>query len=313
MKKALKPYSFLFYFLVIVVFFILGGLLSNYLGVARNQGLAGGAIVLGYALMTALGALLVAIILAGRAKARIIVRVNIILFSLLAVLMLLGYLRFLEKQKDNTPPRQRESIPKPTVPAQSINHLVFKNEMGQGFFKPDYFENEKYFFYSPYEKNAWNGGAEPIDSLVIGKNQNGQFTIRYAPSYFFPAIVKLDYDLLMIKVLTSGKFMVEVEINQETGQTVLLDKFSGDLIYWPEFIITINSVEILEKHPQNIRVKPMENASVNPTVYEFLQPIAVRGDWLKVNLTDSNYSILDQGWIKWKSDKQLLIRYNLFS
>lgn len=90
----------------------------------------------------------------------------------------------------------------------------------------------------------------------------------------------------MIKVHTSGKFMVEVEINQKTGQSVLIDKFSEDLIYWPEFMITINSVEILNEYPQKTLIKPIDNASFNITPYEFLQPIAVRGDWLKVNLTD---------------------------
>jgi len=313
MKKALKPYSFLFYFLAIVVFFILGGLLSNYLGVAKNQGLAGGAIVLGYALMTALGGLVVAIILASRVQAKIIIWSNVILFTLLAILMLLGYLKFLEKQKNNPSPQHREMTPVPTAPVQSINHFVFEEDMGQGFFKPDYFENEKLFFYSPYHEDAWNGVSEPIDSLVFTKNQNGQITIKYAPAYFFPEIVKLDYGVLMIKVLTSGKFMIEVVINQETGQTVLLDKFSGDLIYWPEFIISINSVEMLEKYPQKILVKPLENASINSTSYEFLQPIAVRGEWLKVNLTDEDFSILDQGWIRWKSNEELLIKYNLFS
>jgi hypothetical protein len=313
MKKALKPYSFLFYFLAIVVFFILGGLFSNYIGVAKDQGLAGGAIVFGYALMAAIGALVLAIILAGRVKAKIIIISNFILFSILAILLLLGYIKYLEKEKNESPPQKREMTPKPTVPVQSIRHIVFDNEMGQGFFSPAYFENEKFFFYSPYDENAWNGIGEPIDSLVFAKDQNGQYTIQYAPPYFFPEIAKLDYDLLMIKVLTSGKFMVEVEINRETGQTVLLDKFSGDLVYWPEFILSINSVEILENHPQKILVKPLENASANPTAYEFLQPIAVRGDWLKVNLTDRDFSILDQGWIKWKSDKQLIVRYNLFS
>jgi len=313
MKKALKPYSFLFYFLSIFVFFILGGLFSNFLGVAKNQGLAGGAIVFFYALMAALGALVLAIIIAGRVKAKIIIVSNFVLFSVLAFLLLLGYLRFLEKEKNETPPQKREMVPKPTVPVQSIRHIVFDNEMGQGFFRPDYFENEKIFFYSPYGENAWNGVAEPIDSLVFAKNQNGQYIVQYAPPYFFPEMVKLDYDWLMIKVLTSGKFMVEVEINRETGQTVLLDKFSGDLVYWPEFILSINSVEILEKHPQKILVKPLENAAANLTAYEFLQPIAVRGDWLKVNLTDGDFSILDQGWIKWRSDDELLVRYNLFS
>ena len=185
--------------------------------------------------------------------------------------------------------------------------------MGQGFFSPNFTENNKLYFYSPSGPDAWNGLGEVIDSVVFIKTQHGQYDIQYAPPYFFPEILKLDYDWLMIKVLTSGKHMLEVEINQQTGQSVLIDKFSGDLIYWPEFILNINSVEILKEVPQKIRIKPLDNASEIVTAYVFLQPIAVRGDWLKVNLTDSDFSSLDQGWIKWKSGDKLIIRYSLFS
>ncbi|WP_339925021.1 hypothetical protein [uncultured Cyclobacterium sp.] len=313
MKKALKGSSFLFYFLTITVFFILGGLFSSYMGVGKNQGLAGATIVFGYALLYALGALILAIVLAGRLKTTAIIYLNIALFLVLAILLILGYLRHLEIEEKKDLPQQKESPPKPTAPALSIRYLTFENGMGQGFFSPSFTENSTLYFYSPSEPKAWNGIGEPIDSLVFTKTLQGQYDIQYAPAYFLPEILKLDYDWLMIKVLTSGKYMLEVEINQQTGQSVLIDKFSGDLIYWPEFILNINSVEIQKEYPQKIRIKPLDKASENVTAYAFLQPVAVRGDWLKVNLTNSDFSTIGQGWIKWKSGDRLIVRYNLFS
>lgn len=313
MKKALKGSSFLFYFLTIIVFFILGGLFSGYMGVGKNQGLAGATILFGYALLYAFAALIIAIILVGKLKTIIIVYTNFILFILLSVLLFLGYLRHLEIEESKVPARQERFTPKPTVPAHPVHIIQFDNGMGQGFFSPNFVENDKLYFYSPSDPKAWNGIGEAIDSLVFYKNRNGQYDIQYAPPYFFPEIVKMDYEWLMIKVLTSGKYMLEVEINQQTGQSVLVDKFSGNLIYWPEFILNINSVEILEEYPQEVLVKPLENASVNRTTYAFLQPIAVRGDWIKVSLTDDGFNSLGEGWIKWKSNDKLIIRYNLFS
>ncbi|WP_339903281.1 hypothetical protein [uncultured Cyclobacterium sp.] len=313
MKKALKGSSFLFYFLTIVVFFISGGLFSNYMEVGKNQGLAGGAIVLGYALMYAFGALIVAIVLAGRLKTKIIIYANIVLFIIMTLFIILGYLRHLEIEENKVPAQQEQFTPKPTAPAQPIHNIQFENGMGQGFFSPNFAENNKLYFYSPSDPRAWNGVGEAIDSLVFYKNRNGQYDIQYAPPYFFPEIVKMDYEWLMIKVIISGKYTLEVEINQETGQSVLVDKFSGNLIYWPEFILNTNSVEIMEAFPQKVLIKPLENAAVNSISYVFLQPIAVQGDWLKVNLTDKEFFNLGQGWIKWKSNDKLIIRYNLFS
>ncbi len=290
----------------------MGAMFSGYMGVGKNQGLAGATILIGYALLYAFGALILAIILAGRLKTKIIVYTNFILFIVLSILLFLGYMRHLELERDKVPAQQKQITPKP-IPVQPVHNIQFEKVMGQGLFSPNFSANDKLYFYSPSNPNAWNGLGEVIDSLVFYKNHNGQYDIQYAPPYFFPEIEKLDYDWLMLKVLTSGKHMLEVEVNKETGQSVLIDKFSGHLIYWPEFILNINSVEILDAFPQKVLVKPLENASINTRPYDFLQPIAVRGDWLKVKLTDKDFSSLDQGWIKWRSGGKLIIRYSLFS
>ena len=47
----------------------------------------------------------------------------------------------------------------------------------------------------------------------MGRQYNSQYTSLYK----FPKIIKMDDVLLMIIVITSGKNMLEVEINQETG------------------------------------------------------------------------------------------------
>ena len=53
MKKLFKPASLLLYFLTILSFFLAGFLYAALTGAGKGQGLAGGAIVLGYGVLSA--------------------------------------------------------------------------------------------------------------------------------------------------------------------------------------------------------------------------------------------------------------------
>ena len=218
MKKALKGSSFLFYLLAFVLFFILGGLFSVYLGAGKNQGLAGGAIVLGYALMYAVGAVIVAIILASILKTKTVVNANIVLFIIVILFIIIGYLRHLEKEANKIPARQEQYTPKPAAPAQPIQNIQLVNGLDQIFLSSNFVKNDKLYFHYTFNSRAWNGLEETIDNWLItiigmGRQYNSQYTSLYK----FPKIIKMDDVLLMIIVITSGKNMLEVEINQETG------------------------------------------------------------------------------------------------
>lgn len=82
--KLLKLYSFLLYILTIITFFFIGISVADIVDAGKNQGLAGGAIVLGYAVIASIIGLILSLLVASKTNRKIIFRINIILgFSIL--------------------------------------------------------------------------------------------------------------------------------------------------------------------------------------------------------------------------------------
>ena len=79
MKTFFKPVSLLFYFFTVVDLFIAGMFYAGLSGAGKNQGLASGAIVLGYGAIFGLIALIAALYTVARAKRATIVLINKIL------------------------------------------------------------------------------------------------------------------------------------------------------------------------------------------------------------------------------------------
>lgn len=92
MKKIFTPSSILLYLLSFLVFCLIGGAFAGISGAGRDQGLAGGAIVFWYAMLSGLAGLFAAIFLAWRAERKTIATANrIIAIVLLAMLAILYY------------------------------------------------------------------------------------------------------------------------------------------------------------------------------------------------------------------------------
>ena len=132
MKKLVKAYSLLFYLLVIILSFILGVIYASKAGLADNQGLAGGAIVLGYGVITAFIAFLVSLIVAYRLPGKSIVKINKLLGIVFLVVACYLSWRFYTRSEEQEGP-ERQLIPtKPTAPAegetlQEINLGIHSN------------------------------------------------------------------------------------------------------------------------------------------------------------------------------------------
>jgi hypothetical protein len=135
----------------------------------------------------------------------------------------------------------------------------------------------------------------------------------YAPPWFYPEHLKLDYDMLYLKVLTAGREFLEVEVNRETGQTAWVDRFKGNLVYWPDFLLNVHSVEFIDPANQKVMIKPLTHASEVLSDYTDMHPKLIKDEWLKVDLSDENLNKLSEGWIKWKENNRLLIIYSLLS
>ena len=94
MNKLLKPTCLLLYLLSVLVFFCTGMLYVAISGIAKNQGLAGGAIVLFNGLIFAVSAFVASLFLAYYATHKSIVITNRVLAAILAVFIVLFIYRY---------------------------------------------------------------------------------------------------------------------------------------------------------------------------------------------------------------------------
>jgi len=146
------------------------------------------------------------------------------------------------------------------------------------------------------------------DSLTFAKGEH--FTdITSAPPWFVPAHLKLDHGLLLLKVITLSRNWMEVEVNSIDGTTRWVDRGELHFETWPEFITTVNSVEIIDAETNPVRLKPLDHAAILAEgTNALLVPLAVHGDWLMVSTDGLADRIVPTGWIRWRDGEQLLVR-----
>jgi hypothetical protein len=337
MKKFTKPSSLAFIFLMPVVFFVIGIYFAGLIGAGQNQGLAAGAIVVGWGFLFGFVAFILSFIIVKKGKVRQTVRLNFILLLLAIILYGFAFLRFQQKQKENSNEKFELQPEKPTNPGLEAsfvtmefqpafsdlnvhfhriglnNSVTHQNEIGIGFFSPSITENGSLYFYGAINFDKTVQEHTPHDSISFGITPYGHFEILYAPPWFYPEHLKLDYDMLYLKVLTAGREFLEVEVNRETGQTAWVDRFKGNLVYWPDFLLNVHSVEFIDPANQKVMIKPLTHASEVLSDYTDMHPKLIKDEWLKVDLSDENLNKLSEGWIKWKENNRLLIIYSLLS
>ncbi|MBD3630594.1 hypothetical protein [Cyclobacterium sp.] len=99
MKKLFKPASLLFSLLSLVVFFLIGMLYAGWIDAGKGQGLAGGAIVLGWGLIFALIAFIASFFLTYRLIHKKIIVLNWVLFALLLATYGITHYRYVQREK----------------------------------------------------------------------------------------------------------------------------------------------------------------------------------------------------------------------
>lgn len=320
MKKYFKFSSLALYLLAFLLFFILGSAVSSFLGAGEGQGLASAAIILGYGAMTGFCAFLFSLLMVNLSSdSSLIVKLNIFLF--VGLIAALGVIYF--KNKERVKERQKEQELIPTQPIvrtdelkvhkTALSEIRQEHTMGLGFFKPSFYEKSTLYFYS------YSNLSKPImehyksDSIVFENTEIGGFEIISAPPWLFPAHLKLDYGIFYFSIKRLGKEFVEVIVNEETNQTAFLNKFDGRVILWPEFILNVFDVEFMEGNDDKVYIKPSDHSSLFTTEYSLMSPVSIQGNWLQVDLLDSEMKSRGMGWIKWWEGEFLKIKYNLLS
>ncbi len=313
-KTFVKPASLLFYLLTVLNFFFLGMIIAGLLGAGKNQGLAAGAIVLGYGVMAAFFAWLAALLIVAYGSSRLVVMFNKI-WAVLFVLIVIFLIYRVQTRHDEQSRRVSLFEERAVVPikaTQPVRQSEQRPETGLGMATPDFFnKNVLYFYNRPNFDKALNEHL-PSDSLVFKRAETG-IGISYAPPWFVPAHLKMDYQVLHLRALSVYNDFVEVVVNESSGQTTFVSRYDIALRYWPEFLLSVNSVEPFDRPGNPVRVKPLSHASPLKASYAFLKPLRISRHWLYVELLDEAFRPQGRGWIRWQDEGGLLIRYNLFS
>lgn len=318
MIKYFKPANLLFYLLTIIVFSILGSIVTSASGVADNQGLAAAAIVLGYGFITGFAMLCVAIIVVAYSSQKLILTLNRILAALCVIVVGIIIIRIvILNNREQKLPTKKPATKTSSLLAQSIVPTTFSGNsenlpMGLGMVKPDFSNHSILYFYNnPNLQKAVNEHV-PFDSLVFRQTELG-YEISYAPPWFVPVIYKMDYDILYLRAQTLHRDFLEVMVNETSGQTAWVNRFNCKLYHWPEFLFMVNTIEPIDPDNNLVRIKPLNHASPVKSEYTFLRPIQVTSEWVKVELLDNNLRHQCSGWIRWKKANMLLITWSLFS
>lgn len=119
MNKLFKPANFLFYFLSIIVFFVVGLYVAKLVGAGKGQMLAGGAIVLFYGLVSSVIAFILALIVANNVNHKTIIAINKILGLVFFLLVCLITYKIITRDKKEDPVKE---LPKKTT-APAVNEI----------------------------------------------------------------------------------------------------------------------------------------------------------------------------------------------
>ena len=311
--KLLKPTNLLFYFLSVINFIFIGIFFAVATDAAKGQGLAGGAIVLGYGVIAGAGALIVSILMAYYLEEKVVILLNKILGILLSLFIIVVAIRFFtreQKEEYKSPKRQVT----PTAAASFVADINQneKSKMGLGMAAPNFYQNNVLYFYdNPNLEKAINDNA-PTDSVVFKQTEIG-FEISQAPPWFVPANLKMDYEILYLRVVSIQYDFIEVVVNETNDQTSFIDRNKSKILFYPEFLLSVGSIEPIHKQDNLVRIKPISHSSPVNAEYNFLRPIRIKQEWIYVELLNNEFNPNGRGWIRWNKDGYLIIRYSLLS
>ena len=184
--------------------------------------------------------------------------------------------------------------------------------VGVGLVRPALVPGQPLYFYGVSDLDDRPGALVPQDSLTFRQGAH-YVDVATAPPWFVPEVLKLDYDLLVLRAKTLARHWVEVVVNQRTGETRWVDRHAVRLDLWPDALLNMAAVEVSDPQANPIRSGPDAATPVLRTTLALLQPLAVQGDWLRVGPSELADQQVPQGWVRWRDGDRLLITYSLLS
>lgn len=326
MKKIFKPASLLFYLVSVLVFFFAGVYYAVLTGAAEGEGLAAGAIVIGYGVFTAFIAFLVSIVCAYYLSGESIVRLNQLFGIILLFFIAITAYRVITRERfesgsDTSTTTSTPPDPSTTAPpldqssGASINSIDTNEdgELGLGFFKPDFYNRSVLYIYGVPNLEKPVSAHHPVDSLVFHQLDGHQYAISYAPPWLVPEHLKMDYEILYFRILGIHRDFIQIDVNKTNDRFAYVSRNAGDIIFWPDFLLSVHTIKFTQHQPQTVRVRPLNYAGQVNINFEFMKPLQIQNDWMEVELLNQKYQKVGDGWIRWRNEKKLLIEYRLLS
>lgn len=167
-------------------------------------------------------------------------------------------------------------------------------------------------FYSEPAEGAMPEDVAAVDSVTFAVGVPS-VEIATAPPWLVPEHLKMDYELFHLRVVTLSPDWVEVIGNSSTGQAWWVPRRDVRFLAWPEFLLSVNSVETFDADANPVRYRPHPESDVLSASWAPLSPLAVSGAWMQVATANLADRIWPSGWIRWRDETRLLVTYNPFS
>lgn len=308
---------------LIILLVFLGLAIGTRIGalfVPKGSGLAGPAIALGYGVIGAAIALIIGVLMVRKMSAKNVRTALIAAFVVTSLLMIWLMLARSRKASQADMP----AMPRPTAPvdrapsAFAVNAVLHaaqnqQQPLGIGMARPHLQAGGTLYFYGVRDVTVMPDQLVPQDSLTFKQGEHF-VEIATAPPWFWPEVTKLDYNLLYLRAKTVSRNWLEVVVNRQSGQTAWVDRQAVECVLWPDFLLSVYAVELLDPTNNPMRIKPLLHASpVALPERAQLKPLAMQGDWLRVEILDDAGQARVTGWIRWRDAQGLLIRYSLLS
>lgn len=305
----------LFVFFTSLAGLFIGGFISRFF-MPENPGLVGGAIVMFYAVIGLVLGFIAGLVFWRFLKARTVKIINLVLgIGCLGMILWLTY-RYINRPKASGEIRsEMPEVTKPTAPAVPIEPPIVPDpvledavSIGLGMGKPLMDPGQVIYFYPSPE------GETPSDSLIFSKGPY-HLIVDEASSPMNPEHLKLDYQMCFFLVKTKEGKRLQVVTNKQSNQTAWVGEEYMDLLTWPRFLTSIHSVEPTNWSANPVKMSPDDGSDTMPNIGpdHILEAKSRSGDWLNVVVSDQNYQSVGRGWIRWRKDGELMLKYNLLS
>jgi len=186
------------------------------------------------------------------------------------------------------------------------------SSLGVGIVRPALVGGEVLYFYGAPDLDRLPDEVAPSDSLVF-VDGGDHVDIAYAPPWFVPELLKLDYDMLVMRAQALTRQWVQVVVDRASGETRWVDRSAVSFSGWPEFLLDVVAVESLDPTTNPVRSSPDTTAAALSVGRTTVRPLAVRGSWLQVAVEDDAVRTRSVGWIRWRDGDTLLVAWSPLS